>query len=133
MTESAPAAMALVRSPENLTPPSAMMGTPCFFASWAQSMMAVIWGTPTPATTRVVQMEPGPIPTLMPSAPALIRSAVASFVATLPAITCDVGVELLDGPYRLNDPLAVAMGGIHHKHVHPGPHQGYAPLQPVRA
>ena len=23
-------------------------------------MMAVIWGTPTPATTRVVQMEPGP-------------------------------------------------------------------------
>ena len=26
-------------------------------------MTAVNWGTPTPATTRVVQMEPGPTPT----------------------------------------------------------------------
>ena len=32
--------------------------------------MAVICGTPAPVTTRVVQIEPGPIPTLMPSAPA---------------------------------------------------------------
>src|ERR1035437_7747577 len=32
--------------------------------------MAVTCGTPTPATTRVVQIEPGPTPTLMPSAPA---------------------------------------------------------------
>ena len=32
--------------------------------------MAVICGTPTPATTRVVQIEPGPMPTLTASAPA---------------------------------------------------------------
>jgi len=32
--------------------------------------MAVTWGTPTPATTRVVQIEPGPTPTLTASAPA---------------------------------------------------------------
>ncbi len=31
---------------------------------------AVICGTPTPATMRVVQIEPGPMPTLTPSAPA---------------------------------------------------------------
>jgi hypothetical protein len=29
-----------------------------------RSSMAVICGTPTPATMRVVQMEPGPMPTL---------------------------------------------------------------------
>ena len=36
--------------------------------------------------TRVVQIEPGPIPTLTTEAPASIKSLVASPVATLPAI-----------------------------------------------
>ena len=44
----------------------------------AARMMAVTWGTPTPATTRVVQMEPGPMPTLTASAPALIRAMAPS-------------------------------------------------------
>ena len=51
-------------------PPSAMSGTPAFSSTLAQSEMAVSWGTPTPATTRVVQIDPGPMPTLTPSAPA---------------------------------------------------------------
>ena len=38
----------------------------------AASWIAVICGTPTPATTRVVQMAPGPTPTLTTSAPASI-------------------------------------------------------------
>ena len=70
MTALAPAAMALGMSPEYLMPPSAMMVLPSLSAASAQSMMAVIWGTPMPATTRVVQMEPGPMPTLTTSAPA---------------------------------------------------------------
>jgi hypothetical protein len=37
---------------------------------------------------RVVQIEPGPMPTLMPSTPALTRSRAASAVATLPPMTC---------------------------------------------
>ena len=60
MTLDAPAAIALVTSPEYLTPPSAMIGTSCRSATRAQSAMAVICGTPMPATTRVVQMLPGP-------------------------------------------------------------------------
>ena len=36
--------------------------------------IAVICGTPTPATTRVVQMLPGPMPTLIASAPASIKA-----------------------------------------------------------
>ena len=56
MTLDAPAAMALAMSPVCLTPPSAMIGMPLLSASLAQSMIAVNCGTPTPATTRVVQM-----------------------------------------------------------------------------
>jgi hypothetical protein len=33
------------------------------------TIMAVSWGTLTPATIRVVQMDPGPMPTLTASAP----------------------------------------------------------------
>ena len=86
MTAVAPAAMALGISPEYLMPPSAMMVLPYLSATSAQSMMAVICGTPMPATTRVVQMEPGPMPTFTTSAPALMRSSVAGPVATLPAM-----------------------------------------------
>ena len=39
--------------------------------------MAVICGTPTPLITRVVQIDPGPIPTFTASAPAAIRSLAA--------------------------------------------------------
>ena len=37
-------------------------------------MIAVSCGTPTPATTRVVQIEPGPMPTFTASAPAPISA-----------------------------------------------------------
>ena len=40
--------------------------------------MAVICGTPAPVTTRVVQIEPGPMPTLRPSTPSAIRSRAPS-------------------------------------------------------
>src|SRR5208283_4815376 len=49
--------------------------------------IAVSCGTPTPATMRVVQIEPGPMPTLIPSAPASISALAPSAVAILPAIT----------------------------------------------
>ncbi len=88
MTHEAPAAMALAMSPEKRMPPSAMTGTPRFGRPPRHFMMAVSCGTPTPATMRVVQMEPGPMPTLTASAPASISASVASAVATLPAATC---------------------------------------------
>ena len=50
-------------------------------------MMAVNCGTPTPATTLVVQLAPAPMPTLTLSLPASINAFVPSAVATLPAIT----------------------------------------------
>ena len=57
-------------------------------------MIAVSCGTPTPATTRVVQIEPGPMPTFTASAPAPISALVASAVATLPA-TIWTALEML--------------------------------------
>ena len=91
ITAEAPAAMALVTSPEYLMPPSAMIGTSWRSATSTQSAMAVICGTPMPATTRVVQMLPGPMPTLTASAPASISAFAASAVATLPAMSCTFG------------------------------------------
>ena len=87
MTQSAPAAMALAISPEYLTPPSAMTGTSCSRHASATSRTAENWGTPTPATMRVVQMVPGPMPTLTASAPASIRALAPSGVAMFPAST----------------------------------------------
>ena len=87
MAQSAPAAMALARSPEYLMPPSAITGVSVFRATSMVSMMAVSCGTPTPATIRVVQIEPGPMPTLMASAPASISALAPSAVAMLPATT----------------------------------------------
>ena len=78
ITALAPAAMALVMSPEYLMPPSAMMATLVPSAARAASMTAVSCGTPAPVTTRVVQMEPGPIPTLRPSIPSEINSLAPS-------------------------------------------------------
>ena len=50
-------------------------------------MTAVTCGTPIPATTLVVHIEPGPIPTLTASTPASQRALAAAPVAILPAIT----------------------------------------------
>ena len=95
MTTLAPAASALTMSPEYLIPPSAMTGTPYFLATCATSYTAVICGTPMPATIRVVQIEPGPMPTLTASAPAAISASAASAVAMFPAMTGTFGNSAL--------------------------------------
>ena len=87
--------MALVTSPESFIPPSEMTGIFFFAATFTHSATAEICGTPTPLTTRVVQIEPGPIPTFTASTPALISAAVPSAVATLPPMTCNFGKDFL--------------------------------------
>src|SRR5438874_3237427 len=87
ITVSAPAASALATSPEYLIPPSATIATPEPLAAATDSAIAVNCGTPTPATIRVVQIDPGPTPTLTALTPTSISALVASPVATLPAIS----------------------------------------------
>jgi len=61
-------------SPDFVMPPSAMRRTPLRFAPWPATWSAVSCGMPTPATMRVVQMEPGPWPILMALAPQSARN-----------------------------------------------------------
>ena len=51
-------------------------------------MIALNWGTPTPAIILVVQIEPGPIPIFIASTGSFMRSLAASLVAIFPAIIC---------------------------------------------
>ena len=88
ITLSAPAPIAFTTSPLVRMPPSAMAGTPCSRQAAEVSSTAENCGTPTPATTRVVQMLPGPMPIFTASAPAAINASAPSGVATLPATTC---------------------------------------------
>ena len=66
-------------------PPSDTTGMPYFVAHLGALENRLTCGMPIPATMRVVQMEPAPMPTLTQSAPALMSASVASAVATLPA------------------------------------------------
>ena len=49
------------------------------------------WGTPTPVTTRVVQMDPGPTPTFTAFAPRSRTALAPSAVATFPAMSWTSG------------------------------------------
>jgi hypothetical protein len=72
-------------------PPSAISGTPLPLSALATLSTARICGTPTPATMRVVQMLPGPMPTFTASAPASTSANAASPVAMLPPMTSTCG------------------------------------------
>ena len=63
-----------------------MIGIPLSFKALDTLIMADNCGKPTPATTLVVQIEPGPIPTLTASTPASAKAIAAFSVAMLPAI-----------------------------------------------
>ncbi len=112
-------------------PPSAMTGTPCSSATRAQSVIAVTWGTPAPVTMRVVQMLPGPMPTLTASAPRSMRARVPSAVATLPMTSLTSGKRLAQPGRGVEHTTAVGMGRVENEEVHLGPHQGRGPLQVV--
>ena len=116
-------------SPLVRMPPSAMIGTSAPAAARAASMTAVSCGTPTPATIRVVQIEPGPIPTLIASAPASISARAASAVATLPATTWTEFDSCFTRSTAAGDVGVVAVRGVDHDQVAPGVDQRLGALE----
>src|SRR2546423_1395314 len=118
ITQSAPAAIAFATSPEKTIPPSAITGIPRRRATCAMSYTAVTCGAPTPATTRVVQILPGPTPTFTASAPADMGASGPFPVATFPADPC-------------NDPGGANTPGAHTDLYCVGP-CGYESFGPVR-
>ncbi len=91
-------------SPEYLIPPSEITGILALPATETTSRTAVIWGTPTPAITRVVQMEPGPMPTFRAEAPASISSRAPSAVTMLPTMMLSFGYFLRNKRRALTTP-----------------------------
>ena len=77
------------------TPPSARMGTPAARATRATWYTAVACARPHAHTSCVVQMEPTPVPTRMPSTPAAMRFSACARVTTLPPITSSEGYVAL--------------------------------------
>ena len=88
-----------------------MSWTPCSAQGSAQSRMAVSWGTPTPATTRVVQMAAGPMPTLTASSAGLDQCAGAAGGGDVAGDNFDVQV-VLDTADHIQDGGVVAVGGV---------------------
>ena len=93
----------------------------------------MICGTPTPATTRVVQIEPGPMPTLTPSAPASTSAYAASAVAMLPAITSNSPDRPGDALDHLDHAARMAVRGVDDEHVRAGGDKRLGALDGVRA
>ena len=82
-----------------------MHGTPVPRSASDTLAIALICGTPTPATIRVVQIEPGPIPTFTASAPYSTSALAAAAVAMLPPITSTCGNVCLTQRTRSSTPL----------------------------
>ena len=130
MATEAPAAIALARSPEYLMPPSAIAGTSAAAHASTHSMIAVSCGTPTPATIRVVQIEPGP------------NSDLHGVGAGIDQRLCAICRRDIAGhhlgdvaqPAHLfdcrQDAFGMAVRGIDDQHVHAGVEQGFGPFQP---
>ena len=83
-------------------------------------MMAVICGTPTPVTTRVVQMLPGPMPTFTASTPRRTSSRAPSSVATLPATSCTSGKACAERVDRREHAFAVPVRRVDDEDVDAG-------------
>jgi hypothetical protein len=134
ITASAPAANALTRSPEVLMPPSAITGvvSPASCNPRTASMIAVNCGTPKPVTMRVVQIEPGPMPTLIASAPAAARSRAPAAVATLPATICACEKSRRSQPHHLDAVVGVTVRNVEHEHIRAGLQQRRCAFDLVR-
>src|SRR5699024_5380000 len=86
ITIDAPKRIDLAISPCVLIPPSAIIGFLAALLQWFNAANCQP-PVPNPVLIFVIQTRPGPIPTLVASAPAFSNSRTPSGVPTLPAIT----------------------------------------------
>ena len=93
----------------------------------------MICGTPTPATIRVVQIEPGPMPTLTPSAPWSTSAFAPAAVAMLPPITCTCGKRFFTQATRSSTPCECPCAVSTTMHVDAGRDQQLGALLVVGA
>ena len=82
---------------------------------------------------RVVQIEPGPMPTLIASAPASISACAPSRVATLPAMIATLLVARWMRAHLLQHLLGMAVRGVDDEAVDPRRHQQLGALEALVA
>ena len=85
--------------------------------------MAVNCGTPAPETMRVVQMEPGPMPTLMPSRPRSISSRARFIGSDIARDELNVGQSFLHRFTASMTRMLWRVRRIDRDHVHLAAHQ----------
>ena len=108
----APATIALTMSPENVMPPSAMIGMSSSAPVCDANQTADSCGMPAPRHDAGRADRTGATPTLTASAPARASASTPSSVTTLPAVTGRSGHDALDPLDRLHDVGRVAVGGV---------------------
>ena len=101
-------------------PPSAITGVLAFFAASTASMMAVSCGTPTPATIRVVQIEPGPMPTLMAVGAGIDQRLRAFGGRDIAGHHLHLVGGALDAVDRVEHVLGMAVRGVDHDEIDAG-------------
>ena len=94
--------------------------------------MAVIWGTPAPLTTRVVQMEPGSDADL-DAIHAKIDQIARAFVGRRHCrqSIARPGIAFLQMLHGVHHALAVAVRGIDHQHIHFLANQSFRAFQVI--
>jgi hypothetical protein len=92
-------------------------------------MIAVSCGSPTPVTTRVVQIEPRPTPTFTASTPRSTSAFGALDGADVAADDLHVREALAHALDGLQDALGVAVRGVDHQHVDAGVDEERGPLE----
>ena len=107
-------------------PPSAITGVFAFFATSTASMMAVSCGTPTPATMRVVQIEPGPMPTLIEFGACVDQSSGAFAGRDIAGHHLDRVRHALDAGHGVEHAPRMTMRGIDHDEIDAGSEQALA-------
>ena len=97
----------------------------------AASAIALNCGTPTPATTRVVQIDPGPIPTLTESAPRIHQGFRPVLGGNISCNNLGVVTKFLDPRNGVEHPRRVAVCGIDDDNVTPGIDQCFGTREAV--
>src|SRR5437762_6154410 len=122
MTVCAPAASALVTSPENLMPPSAMTGTPARSAGPMASPMAVSWHAHAGDDARGA--DRGGTHADLDRVDTRLDQRGAGFGRPdVAGDEIDPREGALHGAHGLDDRLRVPVRRVHHQHVRPGAHQ----------
>ena len=94
--------------------------------------MAVIWGTPMPAMTRVVQIEPGPMPDLDGVGAGVDEGECRLGRGDVAGDDVDLEVRPHLG-HRVEDAAGVPVGGVHDDDVDAGGHERLHALEGVGA